>query len=448
MDLSATREGLVKQLADHEAVLASVRAEYHGLLNEGAAVSSLPDDILAIIFEEAHESQVEGDFSRVELEISHVCRRWREFALRLPRLWSKIRREQEQVNLGPVEAYLRRSQESPVSLEISVEYHEYAQDLAAFYSLVAPHLPRCRHLYLSCPSASCWLPFAEMIQAGKLPLLSRVRLCDVCGDESVKTAAEASPALTALRLTNADIGAFPLSLASITHLRIDGVQLPSATHFRYGFFDMPCLTHLELAGSYGAEWAEGWDVQLPRLRVLSIHALGRRTDADFVLLVLKALRMPALEVLSLEGSAQPSAFDVIDVSGAPFQPFPALRHLVLTGNTVPMRYLPLVLPSVAAITHRDRALGSLPAVLRLVKKHPARGLPGVVFWPHLATLTLPAVQPAELAGLREPLRIRRDAGYPLRALFVPDAAGAGDMPGAVRVAEYMGTVRDPTRYFE
>lgn len=70
-ELSVARNDFSQKLADREEISGLAQAKYHSLLkeDEGAAISKLPDAILAIIFEQVHKSRCRG--SRVE-EISNV----------------------------------------------------------------------------------------------------------------------------------------------------------------------------------------------------------------------------------------------------------------------------------------------------------------------------------------------------------------------------------------
>lgn len=452
--LSAAREVLINQLAHHEAILGRARAEYHGLLNEGAAISMLPDDILAMIFEQAHDSQRKT--SRVEIQISRVCKRWRDLTLCLPMLWAKIQREQEQVHFGPIDAYLRRSQESPISLEIHISYYEDSQDLATFYRLITPHMPRCRNLYFLCPytSYSCWAQFVEILRGVQLSLLSHVWLCHLGDNVAETTVAEASPSLTAIHLTDTAIRACPFPLEFVTHLRIDGDILPSAIDVREGLTHMPCLTHLELQDIYGtgAQWAHGLDVQLPCLRVLSIEALNNAFAGSYILLVLQVLQMPLLETLSLRGYAEP--FDVHDTD--PFaespQIFPSLHHLILRNSPVPVRHLAFIFPSVIELTYvgdRLDSLDSLKAVLclRVLQNTLPTDTHAIAFWPRLATVTLPHTNAVAMDGMRNVFIQRSEAGYPLERLLLRHIPVDFEMCGCAHVG-ICAQWRDRTHYFE
>lgn len=51
-------------------------------------IAELPDELLALIFELAYDNDTEG--SRLAIQLSHVCRRFRAIALHTPRLWSTL----------------------------------------------------------------------------------------------------------------------------------------------------------------------------------------------------------------------------------------------------------------------------------------------------------------------------------------------------------------------
>ncbi|KLO07887.1 hypothetical protein SCHPADRAFT_932128 [Schizopora paradoxa] len=78
--LSAIQEHIRLQKETCERRLISLRAR--------GGFSSLPDDVLSIVLEHAYEG--ENGIVSVSMKLSHVCHRFRQLALRIPTLWSRI----------------------------------------------------------------------------------------------------------------------------------------------------------------------------------------------------------------------------------------------------------------------------------------------------------------------------------------------------------------------
>ncbi|TEB31477.1 hypothetical protein FA13DRAFT_1846516 [Coprinellus micaceus] len=95
--LAAQHAALERRLAKISQDLATARRKDAVLHNERSPISRLPDGILSSIFMSLHSAQlleVEGRYwqidrvpVRVEVVLSHVCRRWRAKSLQTPALW-------------------------------------------------------------------------------------------------------------------------------------------------------------------------------------------------------------------------------------------------------------------------------------------------------------------------------------------------------------------------
>ncbi|KAI5988476.1 hypothetical protein F5J12DRAFT_690771, partial [Pisolithus orientalis] len=63
--------------------------------NDAAPISRLPSDVLDIIFDERRRVLLRWTGFRsplpIEVQLSHVCRRWRQVALNTPSLWNTLR---------------------------------------------------------------------------------------------------------------------------------------------------------------------------------------------------------------------------------------------------------------------------------------------------------------------------------------------------------------------
>ncbi|KAI5990257.1 hypothetical protein EDD15DRAFT_2130911, partial [Pisolithus albus] len=92
------REGLLQlnikqlqeQLKDTQTSLSETRMRATTLQNHLVPVSRLPNEMLLAIFEEAVSSPPSDKEMWIPIDISHVCRRWREVAVSSARLWRNI----------------------------------------------------------------------------------------------------------------------------------------------------------------------------------------------------------------------------------------------------------------------------------------------------------------------------------------------------------------------
>lgn len=118
--------------------------EYNALHNMTVAVSSLPNEILAIIFEIGHSSSTYA--SGFELLVSHVSQHWKDVASQTPKLWTTIRRMKYQRSLEPIELYLHRSKASAIDLRVEIGGGYGDDDIALFSNLFRIHLSRWHRL--------------------------------------------------------------------------------------------------------------------------------------------------------------------------------------------------------------------------------------------------------------------------------------------------------------
>jgi hypothetical protein len=185
-------------------------------------IDKLPPEILSRIFEVGtiddmqrreeivmdrdisdEESDLEDDPLNVEIpmfpiRISHVCRRWRETAVKTPSLWTKIRLSDNPKSLVRSAVWLTRSREHPVDVSIefvlpdeilfwskreisnSAVYKAAERDLQRALGVIIPHSHRCRsfELCLSLPDhMDLALSFLETVPGA--PFLERISLtCD------------------------------------------------------------------------------------------------------------------------------------------------------------------------------------------------------------------------------------------------------------------------------
>lgn len=115
--------------------------------NSLTPVARLPHILLTDIFILVHHSETTDKFARHSLtciQISHVCRAWRDSALQCPLLWTNIRfRPPEWTAI-----MLERSRTAPLTVVIPVEDLDLAED--GFVSSVRLALSHIRHIRYLC----------------------------------------------------------------------------------------------------------------------------------------------------------------------------------------------------------------------------------------------------------------------------------------------------------
>ena len=124
---------------------ASTRAVKYRL-NELAAISRLPCEVLAAIFSFLVFAWNEGSGHLAWIYVTHVCRRWRETALNHPRVWNRINLT-KLTPVGMVEI-LSRAKMAPLHLEAASHIWE-RERLEAFETQLEAHISHTRHLKFS-----------------------------------------------------------------------------------------------------------------------------------------------------------------------------------------------------------------------------------------------------------------------------------------------------------
>ncbi|KAF7975898.1 hypothetical protein HWV62_8319 [Athelia sp. TMB] len=135
------------QLEELEKQIQIAQRELDSLRNSDASISTLPDEVLTMVFEEGMLLNGDSPCHFGSLA-SHVTHHWRSVALAAPRLWSKIRwrepcTEQE---MGRVSTFLSRSGASP----IEIRFRPYDTSSRAippeFVQLTRVHIRHCVHI--------------------------------------------------------------------------------------------------------------------------------------------------------------------------------------------------------------------------------------------------------------------------------------------------------------
>ncbi|KAF8414924.1 hypothetical protein L210DRAFT_3539836, partial [Boletus edulis BED1] len=110
----------------------------------------LPSDVLAIIFEESRCLLNQWPGPRrplpVEVQLSHVCSRWRQVALSSPALWTTIRVPILHKETA-VRTYFQRCKQCPLDIHIGPMLSD-KRIMELISSLLLPRIPQFRQLIL------------------------------------------------------------------------------------------------------------------------------------------------------------------------------------------------------------------------------------------------------------------------------------------------------------
>ncbi|KAL4064983.1 hypothetical protein V8B97DRAFT_1167967 [Scleroderma yunnanense] len=162
-------------------IMKDLRVRAARIQNFKAAVSRLPPDVLALIFEECHKLNPQwtgvlcllGQLP-IEVRLSHVSSQWREVALATPSLWSSIRFPFEQREDSLLE-YLERSRGSLLDVYLGpwAKYPNLERTLA---TVLMPHVDRFRQLVLEAVSRETLSTLLSAFQDQFAPALRRLRV--------------------------------------------------------------------------------------------------------------------------------------------------------------------------------------------------------------------------------------------------------------------------------
>lgn len=137
---------------------------------EASVISSLPEDILSIIFGKCKPkpSFRTRDLPRILLSFSQVCRRWREVALNDPRLWTAIIFTSSSL----ARMMLERAQDAPLRIHAALDsadsfQNPFIEDAIARHATVGT-------LYLSNVPQALKAQVARI--TGPMPILTELEL--------------------------------------------------------------------------------------------------------------------------------------------------------------------------------------------------------------------------------------------------------------------------------
>jgi hypothetical protein len=138
-----------------EGVLTDIMRTVRRLRNDLALVHRLPTEILSAVFQWTQVAA--ADNARTSIRISHVCQRWRDTAIGLQQLWSKIKISPG----GPPAArdvFLERSGNAPLAVEIQISdpewiSHRVLEDIPRQILLLGTYCERILSIDIDAPDS-------------------------------------------------------------------------------------------------------------------------------------------------------------------------------------------------------------------------------------------------------------------------------------------------------
>jgi hypothetical protein len=347
------------QIHSSEISLTHAKLQRNRIANRAAPISKLPNEILAAIFEAGYSTPFPepNDISdiRFEILVSHVTYAWRETAISLARMWTKIHirvgNPLEQLE-GRSTTYLSRSKTMPFDLHIDLGaiISPPTTNISFVCQAITSHVDRCQNLLIRSNWRHSLYQLAEQLlhRLPAAPLLRNLYIRLEPNHLDTANVSASGDILAILqggapRLASVRVAGIPLNyclppMSAVTSLHIHEPiygSSDSCSTTRNILNDLPALTELVLHG-----WIlndDGLDsVRLPALRSLKITTTD---DFEYILVPLKVISAPLLEDLYI--GADTSALDFFEDWDLPWDHtttesrFPLLHSLVLDGCLIP-----------------------------------------------------------------------------------------------------------------
>ncbi|RDX48438.1 hypothetical protein OH76DRAFT_1404698 [Lentinus brumalis] len=284
-------------------------------------INELPAEIFAFIFKHVVISERQSSFcvefsgtatvdTRSLIAISHVCSRWRDIALSLPFLWSRVDTTDEY----KLEVFQERSRGKPLSLVVN----------AVYVRLNPVH--RCRNFLVACSSRLRRLDLAlgegtyhsvdELLrfEAPALECLVVSHRHIWYGEPSFSDIPRQINRLRALAFTPLASWIPRTPLPALTHIYLSFT--PSVLHLGNHtlvslLFGTPALEHLHLShlpSTYSV--ASLWNIGIPLVQLKSL-SLTDRSELSSAMNVTAGLDIPKTVLIRLDCYAANSAADTV-----------------------------------------------------------------------------------------------------------------------------------------
>ncbi|KAL4246093.1 hypothetical protein ABKN59_003292 [Abortiporus biennis] len=278
----ATRDEILEQMDYHRRAL--IDLAYN--LNSFCSVSRLPDELLCRIFEDYRDAT-----SKIKpfgfVRISHVCRYWRNLAIRYTPLWSCIKISKWTRSYLKVEEQLKRSGTSPLSVEVDMT--DVSDKRISCLRTIFNEFERIQHFDFTFDDLA---PVNDLLfaQQAKPSILTSIRLSRHSRDHSDDTDVSRFPSWSISYLTK-------LTTEQFTLRELPYFCRPTVRWFDYTFCDIP--SHPIVDPNLHDLFATL--KKMPTLEYVSIYT-QMPEDALTISTPPKSLSLPSLKVLSISES--------------------------------------------------------------------------------------------------------------------------------------------------
>ncbi|KII91249.1 hypothetical protein PLICRDRAFT_500736 [Plicaturopsis crispa FD-325 SS-3] len=425
--LENEKQNLQRELARIESVILEVQHDRDQFINETAPIASLPNELLAYVFQLCHISQPTiYDSLTTARDLSRVTAHWRTVAISMPHLWSSIYLTEE---LPPdiLSIYLQRS--GTCLLDLIVWHlhptHTTVPMWQAIRSKAAQLVPlagRWRSLHMH----AGFTLVADILGTLCVPRLESLHLdlTDAPLTDHNRLLAGGAPSLRLVHFRTIGPPLISFPSATVTRLWLQDLRplvRLDAHAFRALVQSLPALAELVVcSSSLRPSTSVPPPISLPELAVLQIH--GPTELADRLLFL--SVSAPRLHTLVVKAGIDVAATQVAPMTCRLARNYPALRTFVSVDNAPHAVDLLGGLPSVEHFVH---VLPEGEQIERTEALFPRlRGSPLPL--PGLRKLTLAPLE--DLGALCSLVEYRADSEPPLLEVCIPRVY-AGDEGDAV-----------------
>ena len=371
-----------------------IQSQLNRLINDTALISSLPHEILSMIFEAGHalqEAQPSG--SPFELVVSQVSRAWRTVGTQTPRLWANVCISSEfRWPIHRAAMYLARSKAVDVDLQIHMNPNGSKQlVISSLCDLILPHVHRWRQLLVDSYSHPDLVALILGLSSTTAPRLEHLHIALVDPIASFETKniphnifAGGAPSLAYVQVIGINLHCCLPPLQSATTIHLSEVDKDFYTSHNQLFVmlnDLPMLTHLVIHCEILHSWEPTTTILLPALHLLHIKA-GPNDEEQEISGFMVTVSAPSLHSLILEGVISQD-FDLF-IGWSDLPRHPSLRSLTVRafdhGSLTWRDWMGLmrVLPSITEVT------ATYPKhILRALREEDYSPLSGKPGWPGL-----------------------------------------------------------------
>lgn len=392
-------------------------------MNSGLSILSLPPEILIMIFKAAHPGHISlrrQQFPVVETSISQCTRQWRNIAIDIPELWTRLHIRILHQHFEYIHQYLDRSQSYPLDIVLDcsqmdhMPYAEIEFYFAPIVDILRPCIDRCRQLNILAGACSTVHLALTAVQSSTvtIPHLTFLQLYSTFdgitdADRETHPFPKATfPVLTRIGLNRVGIPWHSSLLGGLTFLSIRDLsptEWPRFVEFRDLLQSSPALETLVLDGDMTVLIRDivsqnALPIKMEFLRSLVIRTFNEIDDDASV--IIRTIFMPVLHTLELGvGPREWQSFlEITRNSDSPT--YPTLRHLAFTNMYVDNGVtadLMRMFPNITDLTlYRFNGTDSFLRLIEFESDRSKAGThPGFPLWPDLQTITIAGIEPNE-----------------------------------------------------